>query len=210
MIITTQHGKGDKIHIYADKEYRLTVDETFWLSLSIKEKSEIDEEEFAELESSILRRRAFNKAVDLLATREHSKKEIVTKLIQRGYDKEIAEETIEKLTYYGYIDDERFARLFAKELKERKKYGLGRIKQELFRKGIEREIIENVLCEFEEDPIEEIKELLLKKYPHFSQDEKSKNRAVNGLLRYGYRIHDIKNAMNSFDNGEDEYYYIDE
>lgn len=210
MIITTQHGKGDKVHIYADNEYRLTVDETYWLSLGIKEKSEIDGETFSELESGILRRRAFNKALDILSSREHCKKEIVTKLIQRGYDKEIAEETIEKLSDYGYIDDERFASLFARELKQRKKFGKGRIKQELLRKGIDRDIIENVLFEIEDNPCEEITELLERKYPHFGEDEKNRNRAINALLRYGYRIQDIKKAMNSFDNSGSEYYDIEE
>lgn len=208
MIITTQHDKKDKIHIYADDEYRLTVDETYWLSLGIKEKSEIDGEEFIELEAGILKRRAFNKGLDLLATREHSRREIIDKLTQRGYDRELAAETADRLSEYGYLSDERFASLFARELKERKKLGKVRIRQELLRKGIDRDIIENVLSETEENPVKEICEILERKYPHFSEDEKNRNRAINALLRYGYRIHDIKNAMNSFDNSPQEYYDI--
>lgn len=208
MIITTQHGKMDKIHIYIDKEYKMTVDETYWLSLGIAEKSEIDEETLLELENEIHRRRAFNKAVDLLAMREHCRREIVTKLIQRGYEKEIAEDTADRLEDYGYLSDERYAHLFAKELKERKKYGKGRIKQEFMRKGIDRDIIENIMYEIEENPEEEIIVLLGKKYPRFSEDEKIKNRAINALMRYGFRLQDIKKAMNSFDNFEEEYYDI--
>lgn len=210
MLITTQRGKADKIHIYIDGEYRLTVDESYWASLCIAEKSEIDEDGFIELESSIMRRRAFNKAAYLLSSREHSRREIITKLIQRGYNKETAEEAADRLEEYGYLSDERFARLYAAELKERKKLGKIRIKQELLRKGIDRDIIENVLSETEEDAETEIAELLRKKYPRFSQDERMKNRAINALIRYGYRIYDIKNAMNMFDNSEEEYYDIEE
>ena len=210
MLITTQRGKADKIHIYIDGEYRLTVDESYWASLCIAEKSEIDEDDYTELESGIMRRRAFNKAVDLLSSREHSRREIITKLIQRGYNKETAEEAADRLTEYGYLSDERFARLYAAELKERKKLGKIRIKQELLKKGIDRDIIENILSETEEDAETEITELLRKKYPRFSQDEKIKNRAINALIRYGYRIYDIKNAMNMFDNSQEEYYDIEE
>lgn len=187
----------------------MTVDENYWLSLGIAEKSEIDEETFFELENEIHRRRAFNKAVDLLATREHSRREIVTKLTQRGYEKEIAEETAEKLIEYGYLSDERYARLYARELKEKKKYGNGRIKQELFRKGIDRDIIENILSENDENEEEVICDILRRKYPRFAEDEKIKNRAINALLRYGYRIPEIKKAMNLFDNDAQEYYDIE-
>lgn len=208
MIITTSHGKADKIHIYIDNEYKMTVDENYWLGLGIAEKSEIDEETLSELENEIHRRRAFNKAVDFLATREHSRREIITKLTQRGYEKEIAEEAAEKLIDYGYLSDERYARLYAVELKERKKYGTGRIRQELFRKGISREIIENVLSETEKNDESVICDILRKKYPRFGEDEKIRNRAINALIRYGYRIPEIKNAMNLFDNEAQEYYDI--
>lgn len=209
MLITTERGRLDKIHIYADGKYRLTVDEAYWTMLGIPEKSDISEEAFIELENGILRRRAFNKGVELLAMREHSRREIVAKLTQKGY-REVAEETADRLSEYGYLSDERFASLYAKELKEKKKLGKGRIKQELLRKGIDRDIIENVLDDMEENPEEEILSILRKKYPSFSEDEKVKNRAVNALLRYGYRIHDIKNALSSFDNGDEEYYDIGE
>lgn len=208
MRITTKKGNADKIHIYIDDEYRMTVDEAYWFSLGIDEKSEIDEEALSELENSVSLRRAFNKAVDLLSQREHCRREIITKLVQRGYDKTVAEETADKLSDYGYLDDERFASLYAKELKQRKKYGKGRIKQELMRKGIDREIIYCVLEEIEESPKEEITEILKRKYPSFSSDEKIKNRAINTLARYGFGIRDIKNAMDEFDNFDEEYYDV--
>ncbi len=210
MRITTEKGKKDKIHIYVDGEYKMTVDEAFWFSQGIPEKSEIGEEELADLENSVVSRRAFNKAVDIISQREHSKREVITKLIQRGYSRETAQAATEKLEEYGYIDDVRFASLFARELKERKKFGKGRIKQELMRKGISRETADSVLSEIEEDPCREITEILRKKYPSLREDEKIRNRAFNALLRYGYGISDVRNAINSFDNGEEEYYDIED
>lgn len=200
MRITTEKGKKDKIHIYVDGEYKMTVDETFWLSQGIPEKSEIDEETLFTLENAVVRRRAFNKALDILAQREHCRREVITKLMQRGYSREVAEEAADRLSEYGYLDDERFARLYVKELKEKKKYGKARIKQELFRKGIDRDIADAVLSQTEENSEDEIKELLRKKYPLFMNDEKIKNRAINALIRYGYGITEIKKAMLSIEN----------
>lgn len=206
MRITTEKGKKDKIHIYVDGEYKMTVDEAFWLSQGIPEKGEIDEDVLFSLENSVLGRRAFNKALDILSQREHSRRELITKLTQRGHSRENAEKAADKLTQYGYLDDERFARLYAKELKEKKKFGKARIKQELFRKGIDRDITYAVLAETEDNSEEEIAEILKKKYPLFSSDEKVRNRAINALIRYGYGVGEIKKAMLSFDNNEEEYY----
>lgn len=201
MILTYEKGRKDKIHISVDGEYVMTVDEMYWYSLSIPNKYEIDDEELAELKSSVNSRRAYNKAIDLISRREHSRKEIITKLSQRGYG-EVAEETVDKLEEMGYIDDERFAEMYANELKFRRGFGKRRISQELYVKGIDRDTIYNVMENLEENPQEEILEILERKYPHCLDDEKMKTRAFNGLIRLGYNSYDIRSALRAY--GEDE------
>ena len=207
MLLTYEKGKKDKIHISIDGEYKLTVDAVFWYGLGIKNKSEISEEEFEELSERILLRRAFNKSIDLLSRREHSRKELIEKLSQRGYQA-VSDLVADKLQEKGYLDDERFAGMYANELKNRKSMGKRRIRQELLRKGIDRDIIENVIESMEEDPIEEIVDIVKRKYPKFNLDEKNKTRAINGLLRLGYSFSDIKKALREIDNEEDFDYDI--
>lgn len=203
MILTYDKGRKDKIHISVDGEYTMTVDAVFWYSLGIPNKSEIDEDELAELKRSVNFRRAYNKAIDLLSRREHSRKEIITKLSQRGYA-DIAGETADELEEKGYLDDERFAALFAEELKARRKFGKRRISQELRLKGIDKNIIASVLEELEENPLEEIIEILSLKYPNCLDDEKSANRAFNGLVRLGYSGYEIRNALREYADRLDE------
>lgn len=205
MLLTYEKGKKDKIHISIDGEYKLTVDAVFWYGLGIKNKSEIDEDAFNELAETILSRRAYNKAIELLSRREHSRKEITEKLNQRGYQA-VSDSVADKLTEKGYLDDERFAAMYAGELKSRKSMGKRRIKQELLRKGIDRNITENVIENIEEDPTEEIIDIIKRKYPKYNLDEKSKTRATNGLIRLGYSFSDIKNALIKIDN-EDNFDY---
>ena len=59
----------------------------------------------------------------------------------------VFEDAAKKLRDSGYVSDERFARLYVRELQTFKKYGKRRIEQELYRKGIDREIIREVLDE---------------------------------------------------------------
>jgi len=108
------------------------------------------------------------------------------------------------------IFDERFAEMYLNELRTKKSFGINRLRQELLRKGIRREIIDTLLSETEIDSSTEIKSLLQRKYPNFLADEKSKRRAVNALLRYGHSFGDIKKVMSEFDNDDFSYHYIDE
>ena len=65
-------------------------------------------------------------------------------------------------------------------------------------KGIDRDIIAEVLENLEEDPTEDIIGILARKYPHCLEDEKNTNRAFNGLVRLGYSGYDIRNAMREY------------
>lgn len=193
MVITYKKGKQDKIHISVDGEYCLTVDEAYFITLGLYEGKVIDECEFDELRDKINIRRAYNYAVSLLARREHSERELITKLNLKGY-KEGAEQAVNKLKANGYLDDERFARLYAKELKSLKRYGKKRIEQELYRKGIATDIIRDVLDEMEFSN-EDLIALIERKYMRYLSDDKGINKTINALVRLGYSYREIKDAL---------------
>ncbi len=193
MVITYKKGKQDKIHISVDGEYCLTVDEAYFITLGLYEGKVIDECEFDELRDKINIRRAYNYAVSLLARREHSERELITKLNLKGY-KQGAEQAINKLKANGYLDDERFARLYAKELKSLKRYGKKRIEQELYRKGIATDIIRDVLDEMEFSN-EDLIALIERKYMRYLSDDKGINKTINALVRLGYSYREIKDAL---------------
>ena len=193
MKITLKKGKADKIHISADGEYVLTVDESYLCTLGIKHNDEISEDEFLLLQEKISIRRAYNYCVSLLSRRDHSSKELKTKLLRKGFD-EGSFAAVEKLQQQGYVNDESFCMHYASELKNLKGYGKRRIEQELMRKGTSREIIYNTLQEIEFDG-ERIIEIIERKYKRCFEDEKQKQRAINGLLRLGYSYSEIKDAF---------------
>ena len=193
MKLTYKKGKQDKIHISVDGEYSFTVDETYFLSMGIWNGKEVDDDELEEIKQTVSVRRAYNYAVSLLSRRDHSERELMTKLTQKGYA-EGAEEAISKLKDSGYVSDERFARLYVRELQILKKYGKRRIEQELFRKGVDREIIREVLdeTEFAQD---ELVSLIERKYGRYLSDEKGLQKTINGLLRMGYSYGEIRDAL---------------
>ena len=193
MKLTYKKGKQDKIHISVDGEYSFTVDEAYFLSMGIYNGKEVESDELEEIKQIVSVRRAYNYAVTLLSRRDHSERELMTKLSQKGYA-DGAEEAIAKLRNGGYVSDERFARLYVRELQTLKKYGKKRIEQELYRKGIDRDIIREVLEETDFDE-NQLVSLIERKYGRYLSDEKGVQKTINGLLRMGYSYGEIRDAL---------------
>lgn len=201
MLLTLKNGRGDKLHLHLDGEYFLTVDSGYAAELGIFNGMTVLESDAEELKDKICARRAYNKAVELLSRRDHSKKELTEKLRQKDHG-EYALQVAEKLEGYGYLDDRRFALMFAQELIRLKSYGKKRVGQELYRKGIDRDIISDVLseCDF---PTEKLTELIERKYSRYLSDEKGINKTVNALLRFGYSYSEIRDAIKDITDREE-------
>ena len=207
MKLSIKEGKANKIHIYVDEEYRATVDSDYWYSEKYRNYKEINDEELTELLDAVSFRRAYNKGLDLLSRRPHGTKELIKKLCEKGHEKESAEKACDRLLELGLLNDEEFARILANELYERKGYGVKRIKQELAFRGIDREIAENAIESLDIDTQTRIILVIEKKYKGKINDEKGRKRAIDGLLRLGYSYSDIKSALNSIEEfDEDEVY----
>lgn len=207
MKITAKGGRKDKIHIYIDGEYRFTVDDNFWFSCGYISGDEIDEQELAAFEEAVGSRRAFNSALNSLDYRDHSTREIRQKLM-RKFDAQYVDEAVEKLAELDLINDERYARLYARELFEHKKFGKMRIKSELRARGIAAETVNEAVDELfdEEEPdnVERIVDIIEKKYYNKMNDESGRKKVFAALTRMGYSFSDIREAMSEF--SDDEFY----
>lgn len=207
MKITAKSGRKDKIHIYIDGEYLLTVDEIFWFSCGLVSGDEINEEELTAFEEAAGSRRAFNSALNSLDYRDHSEKEIRAKLL-RKHDADYVDEAVEKLIELDLVNDERYAENYARELFERKKFGKMRIKSELRVKGISADIanaaVEELFEEEEPDNVQRIVDIIGKRYYNRMNDEVGRKKVFSALQRMGYSFPDIREAMSEF--SDDEYY----
>ena len=139
-----------------------------------------------------------NYALKLIERRDRTEKEIVTKLREKGYDEEIIEKETAFLTEYGYIDDKRFAEHFINDAINLKKWGKSRIRTELLRKGVQRELVENMLedafLEVSDDRLYSLMELRFKNSDLSSMKERT--RIFNFYMRRGFSPDEIKGAIN--------------
>lgn len=194
--------------LFLDGEFAVNIDTETLLKFRYKIGMDITDEQLHELILASDVRRANEKALYLLEHRSHSKKELIEK-IQRTTSKEAARSAANRMEELGLVNDEDFAKRYAAELLNRKGFASRRIQYELLQKGIDKEIVAQIMEELETNPVEKIKEIIEKKYLRYLQDEKGYRRAVNGLQRLGYRYEDIKRAISTFSSEVDENIYYE-
>lgn len=187
--------------VYIDGEYAMKLDTVTLLENSVKVGTVLDDEELKELIKKSDYKRAKEKALWLISGRDYSKKQLMDK-IKKDSSEETAEEVCERMEELGLVNDENYARRLAHDLIYLKKLSLRGAKYKLIEKGIDRELCEEILEEFEVDPIEQLVELIDRKYSDKLLDEKGRRRTVAALQRLGYSWSDIKAALAEF---EDEY-----
>lgn len=198
MKITSKPGNGNKVHIYIDGEYTLTLYDDFWCRAGFSEGQEISEDELASLKGEAGFRSAYEKGVKYLSMRAYSQKELYNKL-KMSFGEEASQRAVDKMLRYGYLNDEEFSRQYAKHLFEVKKYDIRRIKYELKNKGIDSETADNALKILDNEPIQRIIDMLGSKYAKSLDSEKDRKRLVNRFVRMGYSYHDIRSAFAEFD-----------
>lgn len=199
MVLTSQKGRGKKIHILLDDEYVVTTDVDFWAENFIANETEISDEEWQCLLEKINYRKAFNKCADLLSRRNHSIKELKVKLL-RTVDENSANKAINRFIELGYLDDRKFAFEYTNYLVNTKKFSENHVKQELFQKGINKDIIYEVLNEFEFDNSSAIINVINKSYIRKLNTENGKEKVIAALMRKGFSYNDIKFALNNLEN----------
>lgn len=201
MKISHTKGRGKKIHLLLDDEYQITTDIDFWAEHYFKDGTEITQEEWESLTDSIYYKKAVDKCYDLLSRRDHSVKELKTKLL-RTVDEKNADKAIEKMLELGYLDDEKYARNLVKYLAQTRNMSKNHIKQEMFKRGIPNEIIISVMEDYEFDNVSCVVDLILTKYRNKLNNEDGNKKVIASLMRKGFSYSDIKNAFYRIENEE--------
>ena len=201
MKISHTKGRGKKIQIFVDDEYTITTDIDFWAEHFFKDGQEITDEQWQELCNGIYYKKAVDKCYDLLSRRDHSVKELKTKLL-RTVDEENADRAIEKMVDYGYLDDEKYAKNLVKYLFETKRMSKNHIKQEMYKRGVPNDIIAYTLEETEIDNVSAVVDLIFTKYRNKLDAQDGNKKVIAALMRKGFSYSDIREAFERIENEE--------
>lgn len=200
MLITAiEPFKGSKYNLFVEGEYALTADIEIIVELGLKAGGTVTPAGLEEIRVRCDTRRARERALYLLSFRDHSKKELCDKL-SKNYDEDIVLNVAERLAAAGLLDDEAYARGRARDLFERRRFGAMRVRQELKMRGIDSEIIDEVLSDFEQDDREErLVSLIQAKFLGKLGGPNGFARVTAALARMGYPYDEIRRALREFE-----------
>ena len=135
-------------------------------------------------------------ALDYLK-RPHSEKELRDKLRQKG----VAEADIDTVTAlcvdYGFVNDAEYAGMIARHYAAAG-YGPGRVRAELNRRGVPKELWDDALAELggQDDTIDRL--LAARLRGRDPADRKERDKAAAALFRKGYSWDDIRAALRRY------------
>jgi len=139
------------------------------------------------------------RALKILGSRNFSEQEMFKRLTGKGESQEDATQAVKWLSELGYINDSNYASLIVNHYAARG-YGEARIKNELFKRGIPREmwdenlsLIENPDFEISDPALE-----FLSKKLRGSIDKDDLRRAQAALVRRGFSYNDASAAVNRY------------
>ncbi len=188
-----------KSKVYIDYEFAFALYKGELRRYHLKEGEEILQKDYEVLMEDILPKRAKLRCMNLLMTKEYTVEQLKRKLRQGLYSEEIIEIAISYVASFNYVNDLKYAIDFItyNETSKSKR----RIEQDLFKKGISKDTIQQAWDEWQEqggeqDEIGMIRKQLEKKhYNGETADYKEKQKIYGFLLRKGYSSEQIRKAI---------------
>ena len=195
--ISPQKRRPDRYNIFLDGKYTFPVSEEVLLSFGLKDGLELSDERIQEIVEEENYNKFYIKILDFLSYRIRSKDEVVKRLREYLYKAEIEEKflqdieakILQRLEEAGLINDEEFVKNYISSASGSKTHpGPRKIKEFLFRKGVEASVIDKYLSNYpQETELEGAKSALEKRLRGAKvRDLKEKQKSLQFLLRKGY------------------------
>lgn len=164
----------------------------------IEEGAYIEEEVCGQIMSEIVLKRCRERAMYILQRSDKTEKQLRDKLSEGKYPPEVIDSAILFAKKYGYVNDYEYAENYIRLHIDNQSIRM--IKQKLRTKGIEREVYEELLHEYEERSGYSQENLIMdiierKRFDCTTDEPREKNRIVSYLLRKGFEYSDISRCI---------------
>lgn len=183
--------------VFIDGKFAFGLDEEVVSKLGLEKGEALTESRIEEILGQKSENEAKNVALKFLSFRRRTEREIKDKLKSKGFEEKTITKTVDKLKGYDLINDLEFAAAWVKERLAHKPRGKKLLKQELWKKGVQKDIIDQVieeLCQDEDKSASKLLQKIKKRYRNF-EPEVARRRMLSLLLRRGFSYENAKNAL---------------
>ena len=182
---------------------RITESELLRFGLSIG--LDIDDGTVVELQQSGARSETRVRAANMISARPLSRRELVKRLREKGAAESDAEAAADWLEEIGALNDADYASMLVRHYGGMG-YGEAKIRDELYRRGVGRELWEDALAA-SPDAQEAIARVIAQKTKGRALDEKDRKRLSDMLLRRGFAWRDVRAALAAYGENATEFDY---
>ena len=209
----------NRVNVYVDGKYSFSLDIAQLVDFKIKVGQEISESDLKDFKQASEFGKLYQRTLEWVLTRPHSIRETKDYLRRkisssnRGgktrpsgperprdsdddfpFDRSsFADTIVERLINKGYLDDLKFAEYYVENRFVKKGISKKRLQMELMKKGVSREIIEQVLEVSSRNDEEEIMKMIAKKRNKYD-DEK----LIQYLCRQGFHFETVRNLVQTY------------
>jgi len=147
--LKVQKRNPNRVNVYLDGEYAFGLARLVaaWLTVG----QELSAEQVEKLRSQDTFEAAYQSALRLLSLRPRAEAEIKQRLVRKGYDEAVIEETLNRLREKELLDDSRFAQAWVENQSTFRPRGRRLLKLELRQKGVPDTHIEEALNEVQDE-----------------------------------------------------------
>lgn len=193
--------KQERILVFLEGGELLKITKEALLRFGLQAGMDLSDAVVVELREVSRRYQVRSRGAQIASSRMMSKKELSKRLQRRGASEEEAADTADWLEDLGAVDDASYASAIVRHY-GRAGYGTMRIRQELQRRGIHRELWDDAM---EEMPAaEESIETLLRRRLRGRQPDREEGRKLAAMLqRRGFSWQEIRPVLSRFLSGEE-------
>lgn len=188
--------KGNRILVSLENEISFMLYKGEIRKYNISEDVVISETEYLEI-LKILYKRARERALYILDDNYKTEKQIRDKLKSGYYPEKIINRVVEYLSEYGLINDLRYSVLYI-DYKSNSR-SKRQIIQDLYLKGVDKEIIENAFDESDYSEEASLNKMIEKKITKYDLKEpKEVQKLYRYLIGKGYQYGEVKKALSAY------------
>lgn len=186
---------NNRANVFVNGKFSFSLDIAQLVDLKLKVGEELSEEELAECKRMSEFGKLYQRTLEWVFTRPRSEKEVSDYLYKKVYEKKLDKgyinSIVEKLKSKKYLDDEAFARWYVENRFVKKGVSAKRLRMELTKKGVAREIIDRVVDGSERNDEDEIRKIIVRKRAR-CDDEK----LTQYLCQQGFDFELVRRLLN--------------
>lgn len=185
----------NRVNVFVNGKFSFSLDIAQLVDLKLKVGENISEEKLEECKKASEFGKLYQRTLEWVLTRPRSEKETYDYLYKKIYEKKLEKdyigEIVKKLKEKKYLDDEMFARYFVENRFVKKGVSAKRLRMELTKKGVAREIIDRIVDGSERNDEDEIRKIIVRKRARYD-DEK----LAQYLCRQGFDFELVRRLLN--------------